>query len=73
MQKYEYKLVHFNARLWTASGLPNDLNVQFDALGKEGWEYVDMKPLLAGGFFAFFIGVFTSTKSFVVIFRREMY
>ena len=70
--RYEYKLIHFKAGLWTASGLPNDLNLQFDELGRDGWEYVDMKPILSGGLFLFFIGVFTNTKHFVAIFKRAI-
>jgi hypothetical protein len=72
MQRYEYKLLHFKAGSATASGLPDDLNVQFDELGREGWEYIEMKPIQTGGFFLFFIGVFTNTKRFIVIFRRPV-
>jgi len=65
-----YKLLHFKAGLWTASALPNDLNVRFDELGAEGWEYVEMQPIHGGGFFLFGFGIFTSTKNFVAVFRR---
>jgi len=68
--KFEYKLFYFRAGLATASGLPEELNDEFNRLGADGWEYVDMKPILTGGFFAIFAGVFTNTRSFVVVFRR---
>jgi len=71
MPKYEYKLLHFKAGLGTASSLPYDLNIKFDKLGQEGWEYVEMQPIHGGGFFFFGIGVFTSTRKFVAVFRRE--
>ena len=70
--RYEYKLLHFKAGMGSVSGLPDDLNLQFDKLGSEGWEYVDMKPLLSGGLFFLVIGIFSNTKSFVAIFRREL-
>jgi hypothetical protein len=70
MQKYEYKLLHFKAGLSTSSSLPNDLNIQFDKLGEEGWEYVEMCPIQSSGLFFAFIGVFSSTKNFIAVFRR---
>ena len=69
--RYEYKLLHFKVGLPSGSGLPDDLNLRFDELGSEGWEYVDMKPIMAGGLFFLFIGVFTNTKRFVAVFRRS--
>jgi hypothetical protein len=68
----EYKLLHFKVGLWSSSGLPDDLNMKFDELGREGWEYVDMKPIQSGGLFLFFIGVFTNTKQFLAVFRRPI-
>ncbi len=70
MACYEYKLLHFKAGLATESSLPDDLNLRFDQLGKEGWEYVEMKPIQSSGLFFVFIAVFSRTKSFVAIFRR---
>lgn len=70
MQRYEYKLLHFRAGMSTASSLPDDLNMRFDHLGSEGWEYVEMQPIHSGGFFLLFIGIFTRTKDFVAVFRR---
>lgn len=70
MQRYEYKLLQFSARLRTPSTLPEDLNIRFDELGAEGWEYVEMNPIHSGGFFLLFIGVFTQTRDFVAVFRR---
>ncbi len=72
MQRYEYKLLQFSARMRTASSLPDNLNIRFDELGAEGWEYVEMKPIHSGGFFLFFAGVFTQTRDFIVVFRRPL-
>lgn len=37
---WEYKIVHFGAERWTNTGLPDDLNIQLDRLGLNGWELV---------------------------------
>lgn len=70
MEKYEYKLLYFNVDLWSQSGLPSDLNVKFDELGEEGWEYLEMKPIQSGGLFLAIVGVFTHTKRLIAVFRR---
>jgi len=70
--RYEYKLLHFKVGLISASGFPDDLNVRFDELGREGWDYVEMNPIISGGLFFFFIGIFSSTKRMVVVFKRPI-
>lgn len=72
MNRYEYKMLHFRANMWSSTGLPEDLNVKFDELGAAGWEYLEMKPLLSGGLFFLFIGYFTRTNSMVAVFRRPL-
>ncbi|MBL7935606.1 MAG: DUF4177 domain-containing protein, partial [Bacteroidia bacterium] len=47
--KWEYKIVYINARKNTSTGIPEDINDQFDKYGKEGWELVKVEPKLDGG------------------------
>ena len=69
---YEYKLLHFKVGVFSSSGLPDDLNIRFDELGKNGWEYVEMKPILSSGLFLLFIGIFSSTKQMIAVFKRPI-
>jgi hypothetical protein len=39
-ERWEYKIVHVSAQRWTSTGLPADLNDQFDKFGADGWELV---------------------------------
>ena len=68
--KWEYKIVHIDARRWTATGLPNDVGQQFDRWGDEGWELVKVEPIQRGGWFLFFVGTFSLTVGFVAFFKR---
>ena len=71
--RFEYKIIYFKAVIaTTSSGLPDDINIRFDELGRDGWEYVEMKPVMSGGLFFIFIGIFSSTKRFVAIFKRSL-
>jgi hypothetical protein len=45
-EQWEYKIVHVLADRWTGTGLPSDLNVQFDDLGSEGWELVGTQGMI---------------------------
>ena len=38
--RWEYKIIHVSAERWTSTGLPGDLNDQFDQFGADGWELV---------------------------------
>jgi Domain of unknown function (DUF4177) len=40
MEQWEYKIVYVNVRGRTATGLPPELNEDFDRWGAEGWELV---------------------------------
>lgn len=70
--RYEYKLLHFKVGIASSSGLPDDLNLRFDELGRGGWEYVEMKPVMSGGFFLLFVGIFSNTKRMVAVFKRPL-
>jgi len=65
--RWEYKIVYFDARRWTSTGLPNDLNERFDALGMEGWELVRTEPIIGGSLFAG-----NETRGFIAFFKRPV-
>jgi hypothetical protein len=44
--RWEHKIVSFDTTRWASTGLPDDLNEQFDRWGAEGWELVRTEPLL---------------------------
>jgi hypothetical protein len=70
-ERWEHKIVYFDARRWSSSGLPNDLNERFDALGIEGWNLVRMEAILGCSFWPLgFAG--TETKGFVAFFKRPL-
>jgi hypothetical protein len=48
--RWEYKIVFVDAGRWTSTGLPNDLNQNFDAWGLEGWELVGTESIIQPGF-----------------------
>jgi hypothetical protein len=66
-ERWEYKIVYFDARRWTSTGLPNDLNERFDALGVEGWDLVRIEAILGGSLFAG-----AETRGFVAFFKRPL-
>lgn len=66
--KWEYNIIYINATRWTSTGLPNELNDKFDALGKDGWELVKIESKLDSGIFNF--GSYTS--GFVAFFKRTL-
>ena len=68
--KLEYKIVYINARKWTNTGLPKDINIEFDKLGEEGSELVKVEPKLDGGFILFGIGVCSHTVAYTAFFKR---
>ena len=51
MNGWEYKIVHVRADGWSSTGLPADLNEQFDRLGGEGWELVGTEALIRPALF----------------------
>ena len=44
--RWDYKIVHVVADKATATGLPDDLNVEFDRIGLEGWELVATETVI---------------------------
>jgi hypothetical protein len=65
-QAWEYKIVHVDARKWTPTGLPNELNQDFDAWGAEGWELVGTEAVVRP-----FFGIYGSTTVGVVAFFKR--
>jgi Domain of unknown function (DUF4177) len=70
--KWEYKIVYINAKSWTKTGLPEDVNEQFDKFGSEGWELIKVEPKLDGGFMAFSIGWLHQTVAYIAFFKRQL-
>jgi hypothetical protein len=70
--KWEYKIIYINAKSFTKTGLPDDLNEQFDKYGSQGWELVKVEPKLDGGFAVFGIGWIHQTVGYLAFFKREL-
>jgi hypothetical protein len=51
--RWEYKIVHVVADRWTGTGLPSDLNQEFDKLGADGWELVATDAIIRPNWFGF--------------------
>ncbi|MDR0385115.1 MAG: DUF4177 domain-containing protein [Prevotellaceae bacterium] len=64
---WEYKIVYINATRQNISGLPDDINENFDRWGSEGWELVKVEPKLSCGF----LGFGTYTEGYVAFFKKE--
>ena len=64
--------MYINAKCRTKTGLPDDLNEQFDKFGNEGWELVKVEPKLDGGFAAFGFGWLHQTVGYVAFFKRVL-
>lgn len=62
--KWEYKVIFFSVQKWTFKGLPDDIGIEFDKLGDDGWEFVRTEPLLKPSAFAgsFTAGIFAFFK-----------
>lgn len=67
---WEYKIIYINARKRTSTGLPHEINIEFDRFGAEGWELVKAESKLSGGFMAFGFGSFHQTAGYVAFFKR---
>ena len=52
VERWEYKIIHFSTERWTATGLPADLNEQFDAFGADGWELVGTEAIIQPSWFS---------------------
>ena len=69
--KWEYKIVYINAKKRkTNTGLPEDINEEFDKYGQQGWELVKVEPKLEGGFMAFGFGWIQQTAGYVAFFKK---
>lgn len=67
--RWEYKIVHVSASLWTSTGLPADINLEFDHLGAEGWELVSTEAINRPGWFA----TGSTTVGIVGFFKRRLW
>jgi len=67
-ERWEYKIVHFNANQWTSTGLPTDFNEKFDEFGAEGWELVGTEAIVRRVFF----GYGSNTVGIVAFFKRPL-
>ena len=69
--KWEYKIVRIDANRWTDTGLPNELNQDFDQWGAQGWELVGTESLIRQGFSWFFFSG-SYTDGIIAFFRRPV-
>jgi hypothetical protein len=63
---WDYKVVYIDATGWTWSGLPNDVNEQFDKWGAMGWEFVRTEPIIRRGWTG------TYTAGILAFFKRQI-
>ena len=70
--KWEYKILYINVKKRTSTGLPDEINEQFDKLGREGWELIKVEPKLDGGFMFFPIAWLVQTIGYVAFFKRPL-
>ena len=70
--KWQYKIVYVNAKKFTSTGLPDDLNEHFNRFGQEGWELVKVEPKLDGGFIFFGFGWIHQTVGYVAFFKKAV-
>jgi hypothetical protein len=65
--KWEYKVVYIDANRWTSTGLPAELNQDFDKWGAEGWELVWTDSVTRSGWF-----YGSETAAIVAFFKRPV-
>lgn len=70
--KWEYKIVYINAKKNTSTGIPEEINDQFDKYGKEGWELVKVEPKLDGGIMFFGFGWIHQTVGYLAFFKKPL-
>ena len=68
--EWEYKIVYISAKKWTSTGLPDEINEEFDRYGADGWELIKVEPKLDGGFMVFGFGWIRQTVGYVALFKR---
>jgi hypothetical protein len=66
--RWEYKIVYIDTARWTSTGLPENLNEQFDRWGAEGWELTRTESILHRGFWA----AASYTAGIVAFFKRPL-
>jgi hypothetical protein len=66
--RWEYKIVYVGAERWTSTGLPSDLNENFDAWGAEGWELASTESIQRQTFFSYG----STTVGLVAFFKRRV-
>jgi len=67
VDRWEYKIVYVDAQRWTGTGLPSDLNEDFDRWGAEGWELMATESMIRR---VFFRG--SETTGLVAFFKRRV-
>jgi hypothetical protein len=66
-ERWEYKVVYIDAQRWTGTGLPSELNEDFDRWGAEGWELVAIDSMIGRVIFSG-----TQTVGLVAFFKRRV-
>jgi hypothetical protein len=44
-ERWEYKIIYFGVGHWTSTGLPSDLNEEFNEYAAQGWELVGTESI----------------------------
>jgi hypothetical protein len=66
--KWEYKVVYIDTLRWTRTGLPADINQNFDEWGAQGWELVATKSIIRKGWFIYG----SETAAIVAFLKRKL-
>ena len=69
---YEYHVLYVRANKNTYSGLPDDINIKLNELGKAGWEIDKIVPKLRGGIFLLGIGRLDQTVAYLIFLKKEI-
>ncbi|MDR2037906.1 MAG: DUF4177 domain-containing protein [Bacteroidales bacterium] len=70
--KWEYKIVYISAKTNTSSGLPENINEEFDRYGEQGWELVRIEPKVEGGSMFFTFRWTHQTVGYIAFFKRPI-
>ena len=65
--KWEYKIVYIDVLRWTRTGLPEEINQDFDEWGSQGWELVGTEAVIRKGW-----GLGSNTEAIVAFFKRKV-
>ncbi|MGK0519574.1 MAG: hypothetical protein ACJAUC_002275 [Planctomycetota bacterium] len=69
IERWEYKVIHLNARQWTSTGLPKNTNEHFDELGAQGWELVGTEAMQR----ASLLMLGSNTVGVIAYFKRRLH